>query len=102
MKLRSYFRAALGTTLNIILYALTLGRFIWLEGRVRGGVFHNWGHNFRYRPRRFARPKTEEELIDLIRNASELRLYGAGHSFNDGVVADHTLVSLDDFNGVVW
>ncbi|MDT5269741.1 MAG: hypothetical protein QOH49_1927 [Acidobacteriota bacterium] len=102
MKLRSYLHAAFGTTLNIILYALTLGRFLWLEGRVRGGIFHNWDHNFRYRPRRFARPKTEEELVELIRNSTELRLYGAGHSFNDGVVADDTLISLDDFSGVVW
>ena len=102
MKLRSYLWAAFGTTLNIILYALTLGRFIWLEGRVRGGVFHNWDHNFRYRPRHFARPRTEAELVELIRNSTELRLYGAGHSFNDGVVADDTLVSLDDFSGVVW
>ena len=102
MKLLSYFRAAFGTTLNVILYALTLGRYLWLEGRVSGGVFHNWGHNFRYRPRRFARPRTEEELIELVRNAPGLRLYGAAHSFNDGVVADDTLVSLDDFTGVVW
>src|SRR5688500_7561192 len=101
MKLRSYFRAAFGTTLNIILYALTLGRYLWLEGRVRGGLFHIWGHNFRYRPRRFARPRTEEELVELVRNASGLRFYGAGHSFNDGVVADDTLVSLDDYTGVV-
>ncbi len=102
MKTRSYFRAALGTTLNIILYALSFGHFLWLEGRVKGGVFRNWCRNFRYRPRRFARPTTEEELAELVRNASELRLYGAGHSFNDGVVADDTLISLDDFSGVVW
>src|SRR5919205_1897701 len=102
MKLRSYLKAAFGTTLNVVLYALTLGRFLWLEGRVRGGVFHNWDHNFRYRPRRVLRPKTEEELAEAVRNSSELRLYGAGHSFNDGVMADDTLVSLDDFSGVVW
>ncbi|MFL6254497.1 MAG: D-arabinono-1,4-lactone oxidase [Pyrinomonadaceae bacterium] len=102
MKLRSYLSAAFGTTLNVILYALTLGRFLWLEGRVRGGIFHNWDHNYRYRPRRFVRPKTEEEIVELVRNASELRLYGAAHSFNDGVVADNTLISLDDFSGVVW
>ena len=78
MKLRSYLHAAFGTTLNIILYALTLGRFLWLEGRVRGGIFHNWDHNFRYRPRRFARPKTEEELVELVRNSEDMeRLHGA-------------------------
>lgn len=49
MKLWSYLRAGLGTTLNVIPYALTLGRHHRLEGRVVGGVFHNRDHNFRYR-----------------------------------------------------
>lgn len=31
-----------------------------------------------------------------------MRLFGSGHSFNDGVVADDTLVSLDNYKGVVW
>jgi hypothetical protein len=101
MKLRSYLRAGFGTTLNIILYALTLGRFLWLEGRVRDGLFHNWDHNFRYRPRRFSRPQTEAELAELVRDSPELRLYGASHSFNDGVVADDLLISLDDYSGLV-
>jgi hypothetical protein len=34
---RSYFYGGFATTLNIILNALTLGKFLWLEGRVRGG-----------------------------------------------------------------
>ena len=53
MKRRGYFYVAFATTLNILLYALTLGRFLWLEGRVRGGLFRNWGRRFRYRPRNF-------------------------------------------------
>jgi hypothetical protein len=36
MKFLSYLKVALATTLNIILNALTLGRYVWLEGRVRG------------------------------------------------------------------
>ena len=102
MRNRGYFYVALATTLNIILNGLTFGRFLWLEGRVRGGLFRNWGRRFRYRPRRFARPTTEQEIVELVRNAKELRLYGSAHSFNDGVVADDTLVSLDKFSGVLW
>lgn len=102
MKLRSYFRCALATTLNIILYALTFETFLWLEGRVRGGFFRNWARNFRYRPGRFLLPESEQEIVDIVRNASGIRLFGAGHSFNDGVVADETLVSLDNYKGVVW
>lgn len=101
MRFRSYLRVGFGTTLNIVLYALTFGHFLWLEGRVRGGVFSNWGKLFRYRPRKFVQPGTEAEIVELVKNAKELRLFGAAHSFNDGVVADDTLVSLDKYSGVI-
>ena len=55
MRYRGYFYVAFATTLNIILYALTFGRYLWLEGRVRGGVFRNWCRRFRYRPKTFVR-----------------------------------------------
>jgi FAD/FMN-containing dehydrogenase len=100
MKQRGYLYVALATTLNVILHALTLGRFVWLEGRVRGGVFRNWCRRFRYRPANFAQPATEEEIVALVKNAKGVRFFGAGHSFNDGVVADRTLVSLDRYKGV--
>ena len=102
MKRRGYFYVALATTLNIIIYALTLGRYLWLEGRVRGGVFRNWGRRYRYRPKNFVKPTTEEEIVALVRSAEGVRFYGAAHSFNNGVVADHTLVSLDNYKGVLW
>ena len=94
--------AGLATTVNVIVYAATQGRYIWLEGRVRRGVFRNWLGQFRHRPRRFAHPSTEEEIVEVIRASRSLRLFGSGHSFNDGVVADETLVSLDRYTGVVW
>ena len=102
MKSRGYLTVALTTTLNIILYAATFGRFIFLEGRVKGGGFSNWLKRFRYRPRRFVRPTTEEEIVNLVKNSTGIRTFGAGHSFNDGVVADDTLVSLDNYRGVIW
>lgn len=102
MKSRGYLYVALTTTLNVILYAVTFGRFIWLEGRVRGGVFRNWIRRFRYRPGRVVRPKTEEEIVELVKSSTGLRFFGAGHSFNDGIVADETLVSLDNYSGVIW
>lgn len=102
MKRRGYFYVAFATTLNIVLYALTFGRFLFLEGRVSGGVFRNWCRRFRYRPRGYARPATEDELVALVQNSAGVRFFGAGHSFNDGVVADHTLVSLDRFEGLLW
>ncbi len=53
MKTRGYFYCGLTTTLNITLYALTFGNFLWLEGRVCHGYFRNWLRRFGYRPHRF-------------------------------------------------
>ena len=101
MESRGYFYGGFATSLNVLLNALTWGRFTWLEGRVRGGVFRNWLRRFRYRPKNFYKPKTEAELIYAIQNSTDLRFFGSGHSFNEGVVADTTLVSLDEYTGVV-
>jgi hypothetical protein len=101
MESRGYLTVALHTTWNIILYAATCGRFIWLEGRVRDGVFSNWLRRFRYRPRRFVLPTTEEEIVNLVKTSKGIRFFGAGHSFNDGIVADDTLVSLDNYRGPI-
>lgn len=64
-------------------------------------MFRNWGRRFRYRPQNFAQPTTEAELVQLVKNSNGIRFFGSAHSFNDGVVADHTLVSLDRYSGVV-
>jgi FAD/FMN-containing dehydrogenase len=95
-------RVALATSVNILLNGLTLGRYVWLEGRVRGGVFRNWARRFRYRPPRFVEPRSEQELAALVRDSRSVRVYGSGHSFNSGVVTDGTLVSLDRYSGTVW
>ena len=102
MKIASYFKGAFATTYNIILNALTLGRYVWLEGRVRDGRFQNWARRFGYKPDRFVQPTTEEEIVDLVKNSNRVRLFGSGHSFNGGVLVDDTLVSLDRYSGVIW
>jgi hypothetical protein len=98
---RSYFGSAAKTTLNVALYAATLGRFVLLEGRVSGGIFENWAGRFRYRAQKFARPTTEAEIVDLVKGSQKVRVFGSGHSFNEGVVSEERLVSLDDYSGVV-
>jgi FAD/FMN-containing dehydrogenase len=101
MRLFSYLRAASATTLNVVLNAATLGRFVWLEGRVRGGAFRNWARRFRYRPERFAQPKSEQQIAELLASTRRLRVFGSAHSFNGGVVTDGALVSLDRFSGAI-
>ena len=101
MKWKSYLYGVFATKLNIIVNALTLGKKLWLEGRVRGGRFRNWARNFGYRPANFVQPTTEEEIVNLVKNSEKIRLFGSAHSFNAGVVSDATLVSLDKYAGVI-
>ena len=101
MKLRGYLWVGFATTLNIILNAVTLGHYLWLEGRVCCGKFRNWARRFRYTPPRFCQPTTEDEIIELVEKAKSVRVFGSGHSFNRGIVTDEVLVSLDRYCGVV-
>jgi FAD/FMN-containing dehydrogenase len=101
VSLYSHLRVALATTFNILTNAVTLGRYVWLEGRVSGGVFRNWARRYRYKPRRYATPTTEEEIVELVKSSRSLRVFGSGHSFNGGVVSQDTLISLDDYSGLV-
>jgi hypothetical protein len=103
MESRGYFYCALTTTLNVILNALSNRKYLWLEGRVKNGIFHNWAHRFRYKPANYAMPSKgdEQAIIDLIEQSSSVRLFGAAHSFNQGIHADQTLISLDNYAGIV-
>src|SRR5258707_14229709 len=101
MKTRGYFYCGLTTTFNIILYAMTFGNFLWLEGRVRRGYFRNWLRRLGYRPPHFEMPDTEGKNVNLIKTRKGIRTFGAGHSFNNGLVAEDTLVSLDRYTGVI-
>ena len=102
MKLLGYLKVASFTTLNIVLNAATLGRFVWLEGGVRDGTFTNWARRFRYRPENYARPASLREISDLVKRSEAVRVFGSGHSFNRGVVSEETLITLDDYSGLLW
>ena len=99
MRALSYLRAGLATTLNVVLNAASLGRYVWLEGAVRGGVFRNWAGRFRHRPVRFAEPRSEQEIVQVIGESRSVRVFGSAHSFNGGVVSEDTLMSLDAYSG---
>jgi hypothetical protein len=65
VKIGSYLRVGFNTTLNIILYAATTGKYLWLEGRVRRGIFRNWARRFRYAPITYAEPSSEQEIVEI-------------------------------------
>jgi hypothetical protein len=101
VEIGSYLRVGFNTTLNIILYAATTGRYLWLEGRVRHGIFRNWARRFRYTPIRYAEPSSEQEIVEIVRDCAKVRVFGSGHSFNEGNVSDEVLISLDNYSGLV-
>ena len=94
MKFIDYFKGAFITTYNIILNALTFGRFVWLEGRVRNYIFRNWARRFRYRPKNFVQPASEKKIVELVKNSKSIRVLGSGHSFNGGIGAVGIIVEL--------
>lgn len=65
-----------------------------------GHVFRNWSETIRFEPRLFCRPRTEQQVVDLVRDAvargGHLRTQGAGHSFSQLLPTSDTLLTLDD------
>ncbi len=92
--------AAVKTIGNTTRYVLSRRRHLSLEGRLRGAEYRNWSGDRRH-PANFAQPATPDEVAELIRSASSIRVVGAGHSFNDGLKTDGITLSLDRLAGVV-
>ncbi|HEX5058475.1 MAG TPA: D-arabinono-1,4-lactone oxidase [Kofleriaceae bacterium] len=55
----------------------------------------------RFTPRRYAKPRTVDELAALVRDSKRIRAVGAAHSWSPAIVTDDTLVSLDRMRGVI-
>jgi alditol oxidase len=55
----------------------------------------NWAGNHRYRAARLHRPRTVDELQELVRATPRLKVLGSRHSFTDIADTDGDQVSLD-------
>ena len=92
--------AAIKTVANAAVYLISGRRKLILEGKVRSGIYQNWSGDRRHRANLFT-PKTEQEVAAIIRNATNVRVVGSGHSFNDSLATTGTTISLDELAGVV-
>ncbi|WP_085810961.1 D-arabinono-1,4-lactone oxidase [Sphingomonas sp. TZW2008] len=61
--------------------------------------WRNWSGSVVAHPAAIARPRNEAELAAVVRDARQVRVTGAGHSFMPLCETTGTLVSLDDMDG---
>jgi L-gulonolactone oxidase len=71
------------------------------EGHYERGEWTNWTANYRARPTAYVCPSSEDELCSAIARATELRVVGGGHSFNDGPLCRDHMISLDAYGRIL-
>ena len=62
----------------------------------------NFGQNIRFSPAEYYEPKTEVELLTILRshNSGTVRVVGSLHSWSETFVSDEVLINLRHFNAV--
>ena len=65
----------------------------------------NWGRNLVFKPDQIIYPKTEQEIIQLVKKAGaankKIRVIGTGHSWTPLVTTDDILVSMNNYQGII-
>ena len=67
--------------------------------------WRNWAGNQICSPTAIERPRSEEDIVRVVRNAAEagqrVKVFGAGHSFTAIALTDGRLLSLDDYGQIL-
>jgi xylitol oxidase len=61
----------------------------------------NWAGNYEYQAKAIHRPKTMDELRELIKNNEKIRTLGSRHSFNGIADSTQAMISLEHFDRVI-
>ena len=61
----------------------------------------NWAGNYTYRAARLHKPKTIEQVQEIVSRSSKVRALGSRHSFNDIADSPEDLISLEHFDQVL-
>lgn len=61
----------------------------------------NWSGDWSFTPRRVLEPTSASEIAGIVRDAREVRVMGARHSWSKGIVTQDTLLSLDRMTRLV-
>lgn len=64
--------------------------------------WRNWGGNQQSQPSHIAAPRSEDEVVDLLRKSTgTIRPVGSGHSWSGLVPTDDTIITLDRLKGLI-
>lgn len=63
--------------------------------------FSNWGENIKSSSTNYFQPKTEEEIITIIKTNSKIRVVGSGHSWSPLCITKGILLNLDFYNKIL-
>jgi L-gulono-1,4-lactone dehydrogenase len=73
--------------------------------KLAAGTWTNWAGNQTATPAMIEHPRSEEELLAVVRTAGEhgrkVKVVGSGHSFTDIAVTDGHLVMLDHYRDIL-
>ena len=64
-------------------------------------LWRNWAGDQVCAPERIARPRSEDEISELVAGARSVRVAGSGHSFTDIACTDGLLLDLSGLNRVL-
>jgi FAD-linked oxidoreductase len=64
-------------------------------------VWTNWARDQHCAPERVERPRSEEELVQVVAGARRVKVAGSGHSFTDIACTDGVMVDLSGMNRVL-
>lgn len=72
---------------------------------VKGAGWTNWAGTYSCRPTRIVWPKSEDQIVGIVREAREhgekVKVIGSGHSFTDIGCTDGVLMMLDHYSKVI-
>lgn len=82
-------------------YAATSRHLLEGQYSFAAGLYRNWDRSFVRRPARYHEPTSLRELQSTVANAHHVGAVGAGHSFNALHLDRPTLISLDQYKGML-
>src|SRR3954453_328791 len=83
---------------SALLKGSLLTRMAQAEGQKEART--NWSGNYKYSTDHLEKPKTVEELQQVVKNCKKLRALGAGHSFNRIADSASAQVSLENLQSM--